>query len=115
MLSRQPGFCQRPGGEDHVSHCLHVLLPLPAHLLLAPCRPPCGRPLRRLLAAHRAPLRRAPLRRRSATPARLFMPPLPARRYELLSAKPEGEAKLLSGLVNKLGDPDRKLASKVSH
>ena len=43
------------------------------------------------------------------------MPPLPARRYELLSAKPEGEAKLLSGLVNKLGDPDRKLASKVSH
>lgn len=36
-----------------------------------------------------------------------------ARRYELLSAKPEGEAKLLAALVNKLGDPDRKLASKV--
>lgn len=33
--------------------------------------------------------------------------------YELLAAKPEGEAKLLSGLVNKLGDPNRKIASKA--
>ncbi|KAI7841479.1 hypothetical protein COHA_004873 [Chlorella ohadii] len=32
--------------------------------------------------------------------------------FELLSAKPEQEARLLSALVNKLGDPDRKLASK---
>ena len=31
----------------------------------------------------------------------------------LLAAKPEGEARLLSILVNKLGDPSRKLASKV--
>lgn len=33
---------------------------------------------------------------------------------ELLRAKPEAEAQLLSLLVNKLGDPSRKLASKVS-
>lgn len=32
---------------------------------------------------------------------------------ELLRRKPEGEAALLTGLVNKLGDPSRKLASKV--
>lgn len=32
---------------------------------------------------------------------------------ELLRAKPEAEAQLLSLLVNKLGDPSRKLASKV--
>lgn len=32
---------------------------------------------------------------------------------ELLRAKPEGEAQLLSLLVNKLGDPSRKVASKV--
>ena len=32
---------------------------------------------------------------------------------ELLRAKPEAEAALLSLLVNKLGDPSRKLASKV--
>jgi ribosome biogenesis protein MAK21 len=32
---------------------------------------------------------------------------------ELLRAKPEGEALLLTALVNKLGDPSRKLASKV--
>ena len=31
----------------------------------------------------------------------------------LLRAKPEGEAALLTALVNKLGDPSRKLASKV--
>jgi hypothetical protein len=31
----------------------------------------------------------------------------------LLRAKPEGEARLLAALVNKLGDPSRKLASKV--
>ena len=31
----------------------------------------------------------------------------------LLAAKPEGEARLLTALVNKLGDPSRKLASKV--
>jgi hypothetical protein len=33
--------------------------------------------------------------------------------FELLSSKPEQEVRLLSALVNKLGDPDRKLASKV--
>ena len=33
---------------------------------------------------------------------------------DLLSARPEGEGRLLASLVNKLGDPDRKLASKVS-
>ena len=32
---------------------------------------------------------------------------------DLLAAKPEGEARLLAALVNKLGDPSRKLASKV--
>jgi len=32
---------------------------------------------------------------------------------QLLLAKPEQEARLLSALVNKLGDPSRKLASKV--
>lgn len=31
----------------------------------------------------------------------------------LLAAKPEQEAHLLAALVNKLGDPSRKLASKV--
>lgn len=31
--------------------------------------------------------------------------------YDLLVKKPEGEAKLLGGLVNKLGDPERKMAS----
>ncbi|CAM9779438.1 unnamed protein product, partial [Discosporangium mesarthrocarpum] len=34
---------------------------------------------------------------------------------ELLEAKPEGEAQLLSLLVNKLGDPQRKISSKVIH
>lgn len=33
--------------------------------------------------------------------------------YELLIKKPEGEARLLAALVNKLGDPSRKLASKA--
>ncbi len=33
--------------------------------------------------------------------------------YDLLVSKPEGEAKLLTALVNKLGDPSRKLASKT--
>ncbi|KAG2496991.1 hypothetical protein HYH03_004996 [Edaphochlamys debaryana] len=32
---------------------------------------------------------------------------------ELLMAKPEGEATLLAGLVNKLGDPSRQVASKA--
>lgn len=32
---------------------------------------------------------------------------------QLLAAKPEQEAHLLAALVNKLGDPSRKLASKV--
>ena len=32
---------------------------------------------------------------------------------ELLRAKPEAEARLLAALVNKLGDPSRKLASKA--
>lgn len=31
----------------------------------------------------------------------------------LLSAKPEGEARLLAALVNKLGDPSRKAASNA--
>lgn len=31
----------------------------------------------------------------------------------LLQAKPEAESRLLASLVNKLGDPDRKVASKV--
>lgn len=35
--------------------------------------------------------------------------------YDLLSERPEGEARLLSALVNKLGDPDRKLASKAGY
>jgi hypothetical protein len=33
---------------------------------------------------------------------------------QLLAAKPEQEAHLLAALVNKLGDPSRKLASKVT-
>lgn len=32
---------------------------------------------------------------------------------DLLRAKPEAEARLLAALVNKLGDPSRKLASKA--
>ncbi|KAF3939438.1 hypothetical protein ABW19_dt0202514 [Dactylella cylindrospora] len=35
--------------------------------------------------------------------------------FELLKEKPEGEANLMRLLVNKLGDPDRKVASKTSH
>ncbi|KAG1665927.1 hypothetical protein FOA52_004516 [Chlamydomonas sp. UWO 241] len=35
--------------------------------------------------------------------------------YECLVAKPEAEAKLLSTLVNKLGDPSRKVASKAGY
>jgi ribosome biogenesis protein MAK21 len=35
--------------------------------------------------------------------------------YDLLARKPEGEARLLAGLVNKLGDPSRKLASKAAY
>ena len=34
---------------------------------------------------------------------------------QLLQAKPEQEARLLAALVNKLGDPSRKLASNVRH
>ncbi|CAN0556752.1 unnamed protein product [Ectocarpus sp. 12 AP-2014] len=34
---------------------------------------------------------------------------------DLLEAKPEGEGRLLALLVNKLGDPDRKISSKVIH
>jgi ribosome biogenesis protein MAK21 len=33
--------------------------------------------------------------------------------YDLLVRKPEGEAKLLRALVNKLGDPNRKIGSKA--
>ena len=33
----------------------------------------------------------------------------------LLVAKPEQEQRLLSGLVNKLGDPERKIAANVAH
>lgn len=33
---------------------------------------------------------------------------------KLLAAKPEQEARILAALVNKLGDPSHKLASKVS-
>jgi len=35
--------------------------------------------------------------------------------YELLAAKPEHEAQLLTILVNKLGDPNRKVASKAGY
>ncbi|EPS42897.1 hypothetical protein H072_3144 [Dactylellina haptotyla CBS 200.50] len=35
--------------------------------------------------------------------------------FELLKQKPEGEVNLMRLLVNKLGDPDRKVASKTSH
>lgn len=35
--------------------------------------------------------------------------------YDLLSSRPEQEAALLSLLVNKLGDPDRKIASKTGY
>jgi len=35
--------------------------------------------------------------------------------YELLKAKPEGEQNLLTLLVNKLGDQEKKIASKASH
>lgn len=35
--------------------------------------------------------------------------------YDILTSRPEGEAALLSMLVNKLGDPSRKLASKVGY
>ncbi|CAM9575688.1 unnamed protein product, partial [Hapterophycus canaliculatus] len=34
---------------------------------------------------------------------------------DLLEAKPEAEGRLLALLVNKLGDPDRKISSKVIH
>ena len=34
---------------------------------------------------------------------------------DLLISKPEQEQKLLSGLVNKLGDPERKVAANVAH
>ena len=33
--------------------------------------------------------------------------------YELLCKKPEAEARLLSGVANKLGDPSRKIASNA--
>ncbi len=33
--------------------------------------------------------------------------------WELLNEVPEAEAKILSMLVNKLGDPERKVGSKV--
>ncbi|KAK9820060.1 hypothetical protein WJX72_005600 [[Myrmecia] bisecta] len=35
--------------------------------------------------------------------------------YELLRSKPEGESELLTGIVNKLGDPSRKIASKAGY
>jgi ribosome biogenesis protein MAK21 len=35
--------------------------------------------------------------------------------YELLKEKPEQESNLLRLLVNKLGDPDKKIASRTSH
>ncbi|KAF3270075.1 hypothetical protein TWF970_010856 [Orbilia oligospora] len=35
--------------------------------------------------------------------------------FELLKQRPEGEVNLMRLLVNKLGDPDRKVASKTSH
>eukprot|EP00850_Spirogloea_muscicola_P010284 SM000060S19616 [mRNA] locus=s60:111234:119561:- [translate_table: standard] len=35
--------------------------------------------------------------------------------FELLKAKPEQERRLLSALINKLGDPDRKVASKAGY
>ena len=39
--------------------------------------------------------------------------PSPPMQYVICSEKPEQEQRLLSALVNKLGDPERKLASKV--
>ena len=41
--------------------------------------------------------------------------PLLQAMYELLVRKPEGEAKLLTALVNKLGDPNRKIASRAGY
>jgi len=35
--------------------------------------------------------------------------------YELLAAKPEQEQRLLTAIVNKLGDPNRKVASRASY
>ncbi|KAF3917065.1 hypothetical protein ABW20_dc0100371 [Dactylellina cionopaga] len=35
--------------------------------------------------------------------------------FELLKQRPEGEVNLMRLMVNKLGDPDRKVASKTSH
>ena len=35
--------------------------------------------------------------------------------HEALSARPELEHSLLPALVNKLGDPDKKVASRVTH
>ena len=35
--------------------------------------------------------------------------------YELLVAKPEQEQKLLTAISNKLGDPNRKVASRASY
>ena len=35
--------------------------------------------------------------------------------YELLAAKPELESKLLTLLINKLGDPNRQVASKAGY
>ena len=35
--------------------------------------------------------------------------------YELLAMKPEQEQKLLTAIINKLGDPTRKVASRVCY
>jgi ribosome biogenesis protein MAK21 len=35
--------------------------------------------------------------------------------YEMLVKKPEAEARLLSGITNKLGDPSRKIASNAGY
>jgi hypothetical protein len=69
-------------------------------------------------AAFRSRLCRAPARRaRARANAPVRGPPAQERATKalssLLSAKPEGEARLLAALVNKLGDPSRKVASNA--
>ncbi|KIY94505.1 Uncharacterized protein MNEG_13456 [Monoraphidium neglectum] len=60
---------------------------------------------------------KAPRRARARANAPVRGPPAQERATKalssLLSAKPEGEARLLAALVNKLGDPSRKVASNA--
>ncbi len=65
---------------------------------------------RTLASAHTpSPLRANPLPSLTRRPQEKSMRVM----SELLTAKPEAEARLLAGLVNKLGDPARKVASKA--